>query len=60
MICDSPSSECGGFCCEDYDIAARADMTDKLFVGIKAYALNSDEAGRLWNLSSELIQSGAP
>ncbi|WP_066765284.1 SDR family NAD(P)-dependent oxidoreductase [Sphingobium sp. CCH11-B1] len=44
----------GGLYCEDCDIAVRAEKAGEPFVGVKAYATDSDVAERLWNLSVEL------
>lgn len=49
----------GGLYCEDCDVARRAEEADAPFVGVKAYATDPDEAGRLWRLSSELTGIGA-
>ncbi len=44
----------GGLYCEDCDVAVRAEATTEPFVGVKAYATDTDEAERLWDLSAKL------
>ncbi|MFD2238214.1 SDR family NAD(P)-dependent oxidoreductase [Aureimonas populi] len=48
----------GGLYCEDCDVAMRAEATDEPFVGVRSYAVNPDDAERLWSLSAKLAQSG--
>lgn len=49
----------GGLYCEDCDVAIRAEAAAESFVGVKAYATDSDEAERLWDLSAKLTQISA-
>jgi NAD(P)-dependent dehydrogenase (short-subunit alcohol dehydrogenase family) len=44
----------GGVYCEDCDIAEPAPNGDGPFRGVRAYAIDPDEAARLWTLSAEL------
>lgn len=44
----------GGRYCEDCDVALRAEMAGEPFVGVRAYAVDPEEAERLWALSAEL------
>ncbi|CAA2157999.1 Rhamnolipids biosynthesis 3-oxoacyl-[acyl-carrier-protein] reductase [Methylobacterium brachiatum] len=48
----------GGLYCEDCDVAVQAEAADEPFVGVKAYAADSEEAERLWALSVELTGTG--
>jgi NAD(P)-dependent dehydrogenase (short-subunit alcohol dehydrogenase family) len=43
----------GGVYCEDCDIAERAPF-DGTRIGVRDYAIDSDQAARLWTLSAEL------
>lgn len=45
----------GGVYCEDCDVAVRAEATDVPFIGVRSYATDPEEAGRLWRHSAELI-----
>ncbi|WP_409566299.1 hypothetical protein [Methylobacterium sp. J-070] len=50
----------GGLHCEDCDVAVRAEAAAEPFVGVKAYAADPGEAGRLWALSVDLAGIGIP
>lgn len=43
----------GGVYCEDCDIAVLAGEETPMFVGVKPYACDPEEASRLWELSKE-------
>ncbi|AKC78396.1 oxidoreductase [Xanthomonas arboricola] len=44
----------GGLYCEDCDIASLASGDDDSFVGVREYAIDPEQAQRLWALSAEL------
>jgi NAD(P)-dependent dehydrogenase (short-subunit alcohol dehydrogenase family) len=44
----------GGLYCEDCDVAGLAESDDGLMVGVRDYAVDPDQAARLWRLSAEL------
>ncbi|GAA4635382.1 SDR family NAD(P)-dependent oxidoreductase [Actinoallomurus vinaceus] len=44
----------GGAYCQDCDIAEPATTDDMLIGGVKPWAVDADEAARLWELSAEL------
>ncbi|MGO8247930.1 SDR family NAD(P)-dependent oxidoreductase [Rhizobium johnstonii] len=44
----------GGLYCEDCDVALRADEACEPFVGVMSYAVDLDEAERLWALSASM------
>ncbi len=44
----------GGLYCEDCDIASLASNGDDAFAGVREYAIDPEQAHRLWALSSEL------
>ena len=46
--------EMGGVYCEDCDIAEPVPSDDTTAGGVREYAINRDEAARLWALSAEL------
>ncbi|MCJ2097147.1 SDR family NAD(P)-dependent oxidoreductase [Methylobacterium sp. J-072] len=48
----------GGLYCEDCDVAVRAETAGEPFVGVQAYAVDPEEAERLWALSADLIGTG--
>ncbi|MFT4121436.1 SDR family NAD(P)-dependent oxidoreductase [Bradyrhizobium sp.] len=49
----------GGLYCEDCDVAIRADDSTPPLVGVKAYAVDENEAERLWEISAELTGTNA-
>jgi hypothetical protein len=44
----------GGVYCEDCEIAEIAVGDNASFVGVREYALDSEQAAHLWKLSAEL------
>lgn len=44
----------GGVYCEDCDIAELVPDDDKGMVGVRSYAVDPEQAARLWTLSAEL------
>lgn len=44
----------GGLYCEDCDIAILTTTDDGTFSGVRSYAIDPEEAKRLWSLSAEL------
>ena len=44
----------GGVYCEDCDIAEEVPATDQGMQGVRAYAVDPEQAARLWTLSAEL------
>lgn len=44
----------GGVYCEDCDVAEIATSKEPSFTGVRNYAIDVDQAARLWTLSSEL------
>lgn len=46
--------ELGGLYCEDCDVAGLAASDDGWMVGVREYAIDSEQAARLWRLSAEL------
>ncbi|MCJ2144503.1 SDR family NAD(P)-dependent oxidoreductase [Methylobacterium sp. E-066] len=48
----------GGLYCEDCDVAVRAEAAGEPFVGVQAYAVDPEEAERLWALSVDLTGTG--
>ena len=44
----------GGLYCEDCDVAGLAESDDGSTVGVRHYAVDPDQAARLWRLSAEL------
>ncbi len=49
----------GGTYCEDCDIAILNEDDEITFKGVKPYAIDAEEAERLWDLSSQLTGSNA-
>jgi NAD(P)-dependent dehydrogenase (short-subunit alcohol dehydrogenase family) len=49
----------GGVYCEDCDIAELTPADDTTAGGVREYAVNPDEAARLWQLSAELTRIDA-
>lgn len=49
----------GGLYCEDCDVAIRADDSTPPLVGVKAYAVDENEAAHLWEISAELTGMNA-
>lgn len=49
----------GGLYCEDCDIAKLKSSTEITFKEVEAYAVDTEQAKRLWDLSSELTSSNA-
>jgi len=49
----------GGLYCEDCDIATLNDGEHTAFVGVRSYAVDPEEAARLWALSAQLTQVDA-
>jgi Zn-finger protein len=50
----------GGVFCEDCDIAKRKSEIDESlqrYFGVADWAVDTDEAARLWELSEEIIKS---
>lgn len=45
----------GGLYCEDCDVAGLAESDDGSMVGVRDYAVDPEEAERLWKYSAELI-----
>jgi len=44
----------GGLYCEDCDVAGLAESDDGSMVGVRDYAVDPEQAARLWRLSAEL------
>lgn len=44
----------GGLYCEDCDVAGRTESDDGSEAGVRDYAVDPDQAARLWRLSAEL------
>ena len=44
----------GGVYCEDCDIAEEVPATDQGMQGVRGYAVDPEQAARLWTLSAEL------
>lgn len=44
----------GGLYCEDCDVAVRDDSVDPTEFGVRSYAIDPEQAERLWQLSAEL------
>jgi hypothetical protein len=44
----------GGAYCQDCDIAEPAETDDMLIGGVKPWAIDAEEAARLWRLSGDL------
>ncbi|WP_206245672.1 SDR family NAD(P)-dependent oxidoreductase [Novosphingobium terrae] len=50
----------GGVYCEDCDIAPLDSGIEPSFVGVRSYAIDPEQAVRLWQLSAELTGINAP
>ncbi|WP_025731876.1 SDR family NAD(P)-dependent oxidoreductase [Carnimonas nigrificans] len=44
----------GGLYCEDCDVAVRDDSPEPTETGVRSYAIDPEQAARLWQLSAEL------